>query len=86
MDYCVIAFSSTHAALSAQKTLEGVCPVQVMPVLREISSGCGISLRLPPEGLAAARAALEAASLPASGYAFYGVSGTGRTLRVSPLL
>lgn len=80
MDYCVIAFAGTHAALSAQKLLAPLCPVQVMPVLREISAGCGISIRFPPEHLETVRCALAASSLPASEYAFYGVVGSGRTL------
>lgn len=85
MDYCLAAFSSTHGAMSAQKRLEGVCPIQIMPVLREISSGCGISLRFPPDCLDAVRTALDASSLSPEEYAFYGVTGTGRGLQVCPM-
>ena len=84
-DYCLISFLSTHAAISAQKALEGVCPAVVMPVLREISLGCGIALRFDPACLAAARAALAGSGLPREEYAFYGVSGTGKGLRAEAL-
>ena len=70
MDYCAAVFVSTHAAITAQRLLKGVCPFLTMPVLREISRGCGISIRFDPGHLAAARAALSA--LPEGQYAFYG--------------
>ena len=84
-EYDLIAFVSPNAAIAAQDLLEGVCPFQVMPVLREISTGCGIALRVSPAHLAAARAALTASSLAADGYRFFSVSGSGPTLTVNPL-
>ncbi len=86
MDYCVITFSSTHAAISAQKLLEGVCPIQVMPVLREISKGCGISIRLSPADLSAAQSALERSPLLPEEYAFFAISGTGPGLSARPIV
>lgn len=80
MDYCMLAFSSTHAAISAQKHLAGLCPVQTMPVLREVSAGCGIALRFPPEHLPAVRSAVGSSPLLPDEYRFYAVSGSGRTL------
>ena len=85
MDYCVITFASTHGAIYAQKRLEGLFPFQVMPVLREISAGCGIALRLAPEHLEAARTALAASELKGDEYAFYAVTGAGRSLRAEAL-
>lgn len=85
MDYCVISFESTQGAILAQKLLEGVCPVQVMPVLREISKGCGISLRFDPPYLDAVREALAGSGLAAEEYAFYGVTGHGGGLKAEPL-
>ena len=85
MDYCVITFASSHGAIQAQKLLEGVCPIQVMPVLREISKGCGISVRFAPEHLESVRAALAASPLPPGEYAFYGVTGAGKTLSAQPI-
>ena len=60
MDYGVITFSSTYGAIYAQKVLKEVAPIQVMPVLREISLGCGIAVRFKPEDLERVAAALAA--------------------------
>lgn len=50
MDYGLITFSSTHGAICAQKTLEPVTAARVMPVLREISLGCGMGPAVPAGG------------------------------------
>lgn len=81
----MITFLSTHGAIAAQKLLEDRWPVRVMPVLREISLGCGIALRLSPEHIPAVRCALSASSLRPEEYAFYGVTGSGHTLRTEKL-
>ena len=84
-DYCLISFASTHAALRARQALTGVCPAVVMPVLREISLGCGMALRLHPAHLSAARTARGESGLPRETYAFYRVTGSGSALRAEPL-
>ena len=85
MDYGVITFTSTYGAIRAQKVLRGVAPVQVMPVLREISLGCGIAVRFAPEDRGAVREALAGSGLGAEEYAFYAVTGSGPALRAVPL-
>lgn len=80
MDFCMIAFASTHAAISAQALLKGICPTETMPVLRAVSTGCGIALRLRPEDCPFARNALSAAPLPRSDYSFWAVTGVGSAL------
>lgn len=85
MDYALISFVSTYGAIYAQKVLKEVAPVQVMPVLREISLGCGMALRVAPEHLAAVRAALAASTLQAGEYACYAVTGSCSALRAEPL-
>ena len=85
MDYGVITFTSTYGAIYAQKVLKEVAPVQVMPVLREISLGCGMALRFPPEDLEAVRQALAESGLKPGEYAFYAVTGSGPALRAEPL-
>ncbi len=85
MDYCMITFSGTHAAVSAQKLLEPLCPFQAMPVLREVSKGCGIALRFPPEYLSRVHKALAHSPLPAEEYAFYAITGGGKNLHAEPL-
>ena len=81
MDYCTATFSSTYAAIYAQDRLKGVVPVLTMPVLREISLGCGIAVRFDPEHLPAVRAS----DLKPEEYAFYAVTGSGASLRAVPL-
>nr|WP_317324800.1 DUF3343 domain-containing protein [uncultured Flavonifractor sp.] len=85
MDYGVITFTSTYGAIYAQKVLREVAPVQVMPVLREISLGCGIAVRFRPEDLEGVRAALTASDLKEGEFAFYGITGSGHSLTAQPL-
>ena len=85
MDYGVITFTSTYGAIYAQKVLRPAADVLTMPVLREISLGCGIAVRFQPEDLEAVRAALAASTLKPDEYAFYGVTGSGDTLRAERL-
>ncbi len=85
MDYGVITFASTYGAIYAQKVLKEVAPVQVMPVLREISLGCGIAVRFKPEDLEGVKAALAASTLKAGEYAFYAITGSGHNLKAEPL-
>ncbi len=85
MDYYMLAFSSTHAAISAQKHLTGLCPFQTMPVLREVSAGCGIALRFAPGHLDAVRSALNTSPLLSDEYTFYAVTGGGKSLSAERL-
>ena len=85
MDYVVITFASTHGAIYAQQVLKGVAPFVTMPVLREISKGCGIAVRFAPGDLEAVRAALEASDLLEEEFAFYAVTGSGKALRAEPI-
>lgn len=85
MDYCVITFTSTHGAIYAQQVLKGVAPFLTMPVLREISKGCGISVRFAPEDLGAVRDAISKSTLKPEEYAFYGITGGGGSLQAEPI-
>lgn len=78
MDYGFIAFSSTYAAIAAQKLLkEAEVPFQVMPVPREVSASCGIALRLTPERLGPAAEVLEGSALDRALYVFYRAGASG---------
>ena len=85
MDYGLLTFASTYGAIYAQKLLEPVTAVRVMPVLREISLGCGMALRFPPEDLEGVRQALAGPELKPGDYAFYAISGSDSALRAEPL-
>lgn len=83
MDWCHVTFASASGAIAAQKALEGVCPAVVMPVLRQVSAGCGIALRVAVEDAARVRETLAAQGI--SGWTIYGVAGTGEALRCERL-
>ena len=85
MDYCVITFVSSSGAIQAQRVLKDQVSFQIMPVLREISRGCGISVRFAPQDLGMVRSALEDSELSREEYAFYGVTGRGVSLRAERL-
>lgn len=85
MDYCMLSFRSTHTAITAQKLLEGVCPIQTMPVLREVSAGCGIAVRFSPKHLPVVRSALCTSPLSPEEYTLYAVIGSGKSLTVNAL-
>lgn len=85
MDYCVITFASSNGAIQAQKYLKGHVSFQIMPVLREISRGCGISVRLAPGDLEESRSILSVSDLPPEEYAFYGITGQGPALQATAL-
>lgn len=56
----VLAFDGTHAALAAQRLLEGLKPY-LIPTPREVTASCGMSLRFEHlDDVEAARALLEA--------------------------
>ena len=78
MDYGVITFTSTYGAIYAQKVLRPVADVLTIPVLREISLGCGIAVRFRPEDGAAVHAALAASALRPDEYAFTVLPAPGR--------
>ena len=51
----VISFDSTHAAMAANSALAGA-PFAMIPTPREISAGCGMSLKFKAADAAEARA------------------------------
>jgi len=42
--YLVITFESTHKAIKAEKTLDGL-EIEIIPTPRQLSANCGISLK-----------------------------------------
>ncbi|MFB0546729.1 MAG: DUF3343 domain-containing protein [Anaerolineae bacterium] len=66
--YGVLLFDSTQAALRAEKILkaEGLT-VKLIPVPRQLSSDCGISLRFPFAQVDVVEATLAAKGLPVAG-------------------
>lgn len=53
----VLAFDSTHAAMAAQAAFKAAgASFALIPTPREISAGCGMSLKFKAEGAAEAQA------------------------------
>lgn len=57
--FYVIAFDSTHYAISTEKKLVAAgAPITMVPTPREISTSCGLSIRIRDEDLETVLAAL----------------------------
>ncbi len=51
-NYCLFTFASTSQALKAEKVLKNSeAEFLVMPTLREISTSCGLAVKIAPEHL-----------------------------------
>jgi len=48
--FSLITFDSTHSAIRAEKELMNNINVRIIPVPREITSGCGLSLNIKTSG------------------------------------
>lgn len=83
MGYYLITFSNTHTAIAVQKFLKDKLPFFVMPTLREISSSCGISLKITEASLEEIMALLHSFESDASMYTIYFIGADGS---VSPVL
>ena len=61
--FYVIAFDSTHYAISTEKKLAAVgAPITMVPTPREISTSCGLSIRILDENLERVLEALNGVS------------------------
>lgn len=50
--YYIISFHNTHHAIGAEKLLlNSKLPIQMIPVPKEISSGCGLALKISPNAI-----------------------------------
>lgn len=64
----VLVFASTHAAIAAEDALreEGI-PLQVIPLPRWVSAGCGLALRLEEGDVTRAEGAIGRRGIPLRG-------------------
>ena len=76
-EYYLFTFDSTHYAIKAQKLLSDLDPV-TMPTLREISASCGISLKVRPEQMGAAKTRMEEQG---EGWSLYHIFQSGKEIR-----
>ncbi len=80
MIYYVITFANTHSAITTQSHLESVAVVTIMPTLREISAGCGISIRFLPDQLDQVLAGLKTWGLDKKMYQIYQIREENGTI------
>lgn len=72
----LIAFNSTSSAIRAEKELKlNDIEVKVLPVPREITASCGLSIRIKTEDLEKAMSTLKEENIDVAGY--YNVSKIG---------
>lgn len=84
--YCVVAFSQAGAAIRGRQALEGAgVNAFVMPTPREITAGCGLSLRLPLEAWRQAGQALDASGTPRDTWRIYRMEYNDQTRTVTPM-
>lgn len=67
-EYYILAFHTTTDAIQAEKTLKEHFSIAVMPVPREISSGCGLSIRFQNPDLSEILDFLKTSSLTGTFY------------------
>jgi hypothetical protein len=68
-NHCVASYQATYAVLKAEKILTGLgIETKLIPVPRQISSNCGISLRFPFEAFDRASEALACLLEDLEGY------------------
>lgn len=61
----VVTFDTTTAAMEAERfCLDHGLPGRIIPVPREITAGCGLAWKAPPEAEEQIRNALNTAGLP----------------------
>ena len=84
--YCVIAFGSTHAAIRVQKLLSDKgFSIIMMPTLRVITAGCGLSIRFSSEDLTNIQKAVSEANIEPSLHQFYTVENNMGEYKISKL-
>ena len=60
----IVTFAATASAMAAESfCTENDLPGRLIPVPREITAGCGLAWKAPPEAQASIAAALEGAGL-----------------------
>ena len=81
-EFCIIAFDNTHHAIACEKRLlEKGLHIRMIPVPREVTANCGLSIRFEPEDYDAVRLLVTEFS-PIS---FYKVKKTVIKKEVTPM-
>lgn len=84
MKYYLITFSNTHSAIAAQNFLQGKLPFIIMPTLREISSSCGISLKIESTDYSTIKHVIELCFPTDNMYKIYEITGDKNKKVITP--
>lgn len=77
MEYYLITFHSTHAAIGTQKYLTGEGEkIMIMPTLREISASCGISIRVNPQDFTSVLKKMPPPGMEENSFQYYHIQNT----------
>lgn len=78
----LVAFNSTHSAIRAEKELiaSGIS-VRIIPVPREITANCGISIKVNLGDLKAVREILDNNNIDVSGYYYVKKIGLNKEIK-----
>lgn len=80
----LVTFESTHSAIKAEKELNKAgLEVRIIPVPREITAGCGLSVRFNIEDLSEVKNIINNNDIEASGY--YTLKKIGLNKEVKPI-
>lgn len=80
--FILITFASTHSAMKAERILAALKPI-MMPTLRQISTSCGMSLKIEKENYDRALTSLQEAGI--EGYKFFDVIEENKDFRCTEL-
>ncbi|KYH29317.1 MULTISPECIES: DUF3343 domain-containing protein [Clostridium] len=83
--FALVAFSSTHSAIKAEKELmRHELNVRIIPVPREITAGCGLSIRFDLNDLERVKKIIDDNNIETSGY--YHIKKVGLSKEIKSIL
>lgn len=85
--YYLLTFDSTHDAMEFEDFLKKDFSIIVMPTLREITTGCGISIKIKEQEYEKALSKISLMkNIDSAKYKVYYVEGLGKNKIIKPIL
>lgn len=81
----MLTFANTHAAMMAEGILKGLFEITIIPTLREISAGCGISISIKASDIENALKQLKTAKFDETRMDIYTVRHIGGKVCPEPV-
>ncbi len=81
----MLTFANTHAAMMAEGILKGLFEITIIPTLREISAGCGISISIKASDIENALKQLKTAKFDETRMDIYTVRHSGGKVCPEPV-